>query len=194
MNMHPHAQGIASILRNEIEAWRRAESIACISREAFAAMVMEEHVRFGGEAGTGVEFSFVGDTYTQAKKAAQKLYRWLDADGTLPAGMVPSILAALPNDLRLHCMNQFFRPLGVEARSLEVVAPAHFDGMAHLQAMIKENSEAQSAVVVAASTQTPEAIRAAIKEVGESIQADIDAKRSLEAALLASEYGVPCSK
>jgi hypothetical protein len=187
MNMHPHAQGIASILRNEIEGYRRANSIACVSREAFAAMVMEEHAKQGGEAATGVDFSFVGDTYTQAKKAAQKLYRWLDADGTLPAGIVPSILAALPLDVRLHCLNQFLRPLGIEARSLEAVKPAPFNGLAHVQAMIKENAEAQSAVVMAASVQTPEAIKAAIKEVSESIQVDVDAKRSLEAALLQVE-------
>lgn len=184
MNINPHAQGIASILRTEIEAWRRANSIACISREAFAASVMEEHAKQGGEAATGVEFSFVGDTYTQAKKAAQKLYRWLDTDGTLPAGIVPSILAALPLDVRLHCLNQFLRPLGIEARSLEAVKPAPFNGLAHVQAMIRENAEAQSAVVMAASAQTPEAIKAAIKEVSESIQVDVDAKRSLEAALL----------
>jgi hypothetical protein len=194
MNMHPHAQGIASILRTEIEGYRRANSIACVSREAFAAMVMEEHAKQGGEAATGVEFSFVGDTYTQAKKAAQKLYRWLDADGTLPAGIVPSILAALPLDVKLHCLNQFLRPLGIEARSLEAAAPAHFDGLGHLQAMIKENSEAQSAVVKAASTQKPDDIRVAIKEVSESIQVDVDAKRSLEAALLQAEGVEPISK
>lgn len=193
MNMHPQATDIASILRNEIDAWRRANSIACISREAFAAMVMEEHVKQGSEVATGVEFSFVGDTYTQAKKAAQKLYRWLDTDGTLPAGIVPSILAALPLDVRLHCLNQFLRPLGIEARSLEAVKPAPFNGLAHVQAMIKENAEAQSAVVMAASAQTPEAIKAAIKEVSESIQVDVDAKRSLEAALQLAE-GAEVSK
>jgi hypothetical protein len=195
MNMHPHAQGIASILRTEIEAWRRANSIACISREAFAAMVMESHEALGGEAATGVEFSFVGDTYTQAKKAAQKLYRWLDTDGTLPAGIVPSILAALPLDVRLHCLNQMFRPLGIEARSLEATRPARFDGLAHAQAMIKENSEAQSAVVKAASAQTPDSIQHAIKEVSEAIEVDLAAKRSLEAALLEHAYQVePASK
>jgi hypothetical protein len=187
MNINPHAQGIASILRTEIEAWRRAGNV---SREAVAIQVMDAHQQLGGEAATGVDFGFVGDTYTQAKKGAQKLFRWLDVDGTLPANMVPSILAALPLDVRLHCMNQFFRPLGAEVRSLESVTPARFDGLTHLQAMIKENAEAQSAVVMAASVQTPEAIRTAIKEVSESIQADVDAKRSLEAALLASEYGV----
>lgn len=184
MNINPHNLGIASVLRAEIEAWRRAGNI---SREAVAAMVMDAHDALGGEAVTGVDFSFVGDTYTQAKKGAQKLFRWLDDGSTLPAAMVQSILAALPFDVRMHCLNQMFRPLGVEARSLEPVTPARFDGLAHLQAMIKENSEAQSAVVLAASTQSPEAIKVAIKEVTESIQADTDAKRSLEAALLEAQ-------
>jgi len=184
MNINPQPNGIASILRTEIEAWRRAGSV---SREALAIEVMDAHQALGGEAATGVEFSFSGDTYTQAKRAAQKLFRWLDAGDTLPANMVPSILAALPLDVRLHSLNQMFRPLGAEARSLEQVAPARFDGMAHLQAMIKEGGEAKSAVVAAISEPTPQAIKTAIKEVSESIEADTAAKRALEAALLETQ-------
>jgi len=187
MNISPRAQTIAGVLRTEIEAWRRAGNL---SREAVAAMVIEAHQALGGEAATGVEFSFAGDTYTQAKKAAQKLYRWLDVDGTLPANMVSSILASLPLDVRLHCLNQVLRPVGIEARSLEQVAPARFDGLGHLQTMIKETAEAQSSVLTAASAQTPASIRVAIKEVAESIQVQADTKRSLEAALLAHEFGV----
>jgi len=189
MNMNTHAHGVAGILRTEIEAWRRANTITCMSREAFAAMVMEAHQAMGGEAATGVEFTFSGDTYTQAKKAAQKLWRWLDEGSPLPAGMVPSILAALPIDVKLHCLNQMYRPLGIEAHSLAPVAPAPFDGMRHLQEMIKEGAEAKAALVTAAMQQTPEALKHAIKEVGESIEADTAAKRSLEAALLAVEQG-----
>jgi len=189
MNMHPHAQGVAAILRAEIEAWRRANSIACISREAFAAMVMDAHKALGGEAATGVDFTFIGDAYTQAKKAAQKLYRWLDEGCPLPAGIVPSILAALPLDVKLHCLNQMYRPLGVESHSMAPVTPARFDGMAHLQHMIRENAEAQSAVVMAATAQTPEAIKVALKEVSEAIQVNVDAKRCLEAARLEVEQG-----
>jgi len=189
MNISPRAQTIAGVLRTEIEAWRRAEKL---SREAVGVMVMEAHQRMGGEAATGVDFGFVGDTYDQAKKAAQKLFRWLDAEGALPANIVPAILAALPADVSLHCMNQILRPLGAEAHSLEQVAPARFDGMGHLQSMIKESAEAQSAVVIAATVQTPDSIRVAIKEVAESIQADVDTKRSLEAALQASQQ-IPSS-
>lgn len=189
MNMNPHAQSVAGILRAEIEAWRRANTITCMSREAFVAMVMEAHQAMGGEAATGVDFTFSGDTYTQAKKAAQKLYRWLDDGCPLPAGIVPSILHALPLDVKLHCLNQMCRPLGIEAHSMAPVAPARFDGMRHLQEMIKEGAEAKAALVTAATQPTPEALRHAIKEVGESIEADTAAKRSLEAALAATEQG-----
>ncbi|TQK10209.1 hypothetical protein [Herbaspirillum sp. SJZ107] len=195
MNMNTHASSVAGILRTEIEAWRRANTITCMSREAFAAMVMESHQALGGEAATGVDFTFSGDTYTQAKKAAQKLFRWLDEGCPLPAGIVPSILAALPLDVKLHCLNQMYRPIGVESHSLASVTPAPFNAMHHLQNMIKEGAEAKAALVTASIQQTPEALQHAIKEVSESIEADTAAKRSLEAALLASEYGVePVSK
>jgi len=184
MNINPQPNGIASILRNEIEAWRRAGNV---SREAVGAAVIDAHAELGGEAATGVEFVFTGDTYTQAKKAAQKLFRWLDSGDTLPANMVPAILAVLPLDVRLHCLNQMFRPLGAEARSLEAVAPARFDGMAHLQAMVKEGGEAKSAVIAAISAPTAEALSTAIKEVTESIEADTAAKRALEAALAGAQ-------
>jgi len=185
MNINPHAHGIASILRTEIEAWRRA--VGNVSREAFAIEVMGAHQEMGGESTSGVEFTFTGDAYDRAKKAAQKLFRWLDAGDTLPANMVPSILVALPLDVRLHCLNQMFRPLGAEARSLEPVAPARFDGMVHLQAMVKEGGEAKSAVIAAISSPTPDTLKTAIKELSESIEADTAAKRSAEAALLAAE-------
>jgi hypothetical protein len=186
MNIHPQAQGIASILRAEIEAFRRAGNL---SREGFAASVMDAHQAMGGEAATGVDFSFVGDTYTQAKKAAQKLFRWLDDGGTLPAGMVRSVLQALPSDVRLHCLNQMYRPLGVEVRSLEPAKAARFDGFGALQIMIKETSEAQSAILTAAAEQTPESIHIALKEVSEVIQVHVNVKRSLESARLDAEQG-----
>ena len=192
MNMNTHASSVAGILRTEIEAWRRAVNA---SREAVAIEVMMAHQALGGEAATGVDFTFSGDTYTQAKKAAQKLFRWLDGGCPLPADIVPSILAALPLDVKLHCLNQMYRPLGVESHSMAPVTPARFDGMRHLQEMIKEGAEAKAALVTAATQPTPDTLRNAIKEVGESIEADTAAKRSLEAALAQVEQGTePVSK
>ena len=184
MNMHPQPRGVASILRAEIEAWRRAGNA---SREAVAIEVMTAHQVLGGEAATGVDFTFAGDAYTQAKKAAQKLFRWLDGGCPLPADIVPSILAALPLDVKLHCLNQMYRPIGVETRCMAPVSPARFDGTTHLQAMIKEGGEAKTAVLIATTKPTTDSLRVAIKELNESIQADENAKRDAEAALLKAE-------
>jgi hypothetical protein len=171
MNMHPHTQGIASTLRAEIEAWRRANSIACMSREAFAAMVMGEHDKLGGEAVTGVEFSFVGDTYTQAKKAAQKLFRWLDVDGTLPAGIVPSILAALPLEVRLCILNKMLCPMGISARAAECSSPVATDFSTHLRRVMKESGEAQMALVNLPADASDEQLLDAHRELVEASQA-----------------------
>lgn len=184
MNINPHSSGIANILRTEIEAWRRAGNV---SREAVAIQVMDAHEQLGGEASTGVDFSFAGDAYTQAKKGAQKLFRWLDVDGTLPAGIVQSILFALPGDVRLHCLNQMFRPLGAEAHASKAVQPGTLDVSTHLRSMIKESSEAQMALVSLGSQPTAPELRAALKEVREEREAAVCAEHAIEAALAGAE-------
>jgi hypothetical protein len=168
MNMHPQVQSIASILRAEIETWRRAGSI---SREAVAASVLDTYQALGGEGATGVDFIFVGDTYTQAKKAAQKLFRWLDVDGTLPANIVPSILAALPLDVRMRCLNQMFCPLGVEVRAAGCGQPAGLDVSKHLRAVMKEGGEAQLALLNLSPDASDNDLLAAHKELIEAAQA-----------------------
>jgi hypothetical protein len=184
MNINPHNQGIASVLRAEIEAWRRAGNI---SREAVAAMVMDAHAALGGEASTGVDFSFVGDTYTQAKKGAQKLFRWLDADGTLPAGMVQSILAALPLDVRLHCLNRMFCPLGVEVRQVGRGTDGNLDVSAHLRVVMKEAGEAQMALVNLPSDASDADLLGAHKELTEAAQACENAARDTMAKVVARQ-------
>jgi hypothetical protein len=184
MNMHPHVQGIASILRAEIEAWRRAGNI---SREGLAASVMEAHQALGGESATGVDFSFVGDTYTQAKKAAQKLFRWLDDGGTLPAGVVSSILFALPIDARLHILNQMLCPLGVSARAADCAVEADLDVSRHLRGVMKEAGEAQMALVNLGPSASDADLLDAHKELTEAAQACDNAARDAMAKVVARQ-------
>jgi hypothetical protein len=184
MNTSPRAQTIAAVLRNEIEAWRRAGNL---SREAVAAMVIEAHQALGGEAATGVEFSFAGDTYTQAKKAAQKLYRWFDVEGTLPANVLPSILAALPLDVRMHCLNHILCPLGAEARPADAAPATDLDVSKHLRAVMKEGSEAQLALVNLPANATDDQLLDAHKECVESAEASDNAARDLLARVTARQ-------
>lgn len=184
MNINPHNSSMASILRAEIECWRRAGTI---SREAVAAAVLDAHQALGGEAATGVEFSFVGDTYTQAKKAAQKLFRWLDVDGTLPAGAVPSILAALPLDVRLHCMNQMFCTMGVSVRAAERNSATDMDVSGHLRVVLKEVGEAQVALVNLVPNASNADLLGAHKELTEAAQACESAARDAMATVVARQ-------
>jgi hypothetical protein len=183
MNINPHNQGIANVLRAEIEAWRRAGNI---SREAVAAMVMEAHAGLGGEAVTGVDFSFVGDTYTQAKKGAQKLFRWLDDGSTLPAAMVQSILAALPVDVRLHCLNQMFCSMGFEVRQVGRGA-GELDVSTHLRTVMKEAGEAQMALVNLPADASDADLLGAHKELTEAAQACENAARDAMAKVVARQ-------
>jgi hypothetical protein len=184
MNTNPHVQGIASTLRAEIEDWRRASNL---SREAVAAGVIDAHQAAGGEAATGVDFSFVGDAYTQAKKAAQKLFRWLDVDGTLPAGIVPSILASLPLNVRLSILNKLLCPMGISARAADCNAPPSADVSRHLPSVMKEAGEAQLALVNLAPDASDADLLAAHKELIEAAQACENAARDAMATVAARQ-------
>lgn len=173
-------QAPAAILRAEIEAWRTASRM---SREAVAIAVVEAHEASGADAATEIRFDFAGsDSYDRAKKAAQKLFRWLD-EGNLPANMIPSLLAALPQERRINCLCEMFRPLGIEARSSAATEPGELDVSSHLRSMIKESSEAQMALVGLGNHPGAPELRVALKEVREEREAAVSAERALEAAL-----------
>jgi hypothetical protein len=172
-------QSPTAILRAEIEAWRTANRL---SREGVAIMILDAHEKSGADIATEINFDFGGDSYERAKKAAQKIFRWLD-EGNLPANMLPSILAALPTDLRLHCMNEMFRPLGVTARSSEVTDGADFDAAQHASALVRENSEGVVALLAAGANPTPSQLKAALKEVSDVRETASATERALLAQL-----------
>jgi hypothetical protein len=173
-------QAPAAILRAEIEAYRTANRL---SREAIAIAIVEAHEKMSADKATEIAFEFSGsDAYDRAKKSAQKIFRWLD-EGNLPANMVPSILAALPMELRIHVLNQVLRPLGVEARGSEDVEGVGFDATSDLKAMMKEGAEAQIALVGVTADAPVEVLQKALREVEEAREAHDQAARDLKSAI-----------
>lgn len=186
MKSSPQNQTVAAAFRAEIEGWRTANRM---SRESVAIAIVEAHEQTGFDAATEIDFEFSGsDAYDRAKKSAQKIFRWLD-EGNLPANMLTSILAALPLDLRLHCLNAILRPIGIEAKSAEAVDVAGFDAAADLKAMMKEATEAQLALVGLNPHSSVEELKKALREVEESQEADAQTARHLKAAIAAREAG-----
>lgn len=176
-------QAPVAILRAEVEAYRTASRL---SREAVAIAIVEEHEKSGADAATEISFEFANsDAYDRAKKSAQKIYRWLD-EGNLSANMLPSILAALPMDLRLHVLNQVLRPLGVEVRGCEDVEGVGFNAMGDLKVMMKEGAEAQMAVLGLSADSSIEELKKALREVEESREADARTAQHIKAAIAAN--------
>lgn len=133
-------------IANAVSAWRQRLG----SREAVAVAIVETHEQLGFDNITGIHFERHRDTYQQAKNWADRIFRWLDdfsKDTTLlTVNMLPSILAAMPVDLRLQAVSPLLIPAGL---SVGVVAkePGK-DGISSLvQRVITENSHAASALV-----------------------------------------------
>jgi hypothetical protein len=187
--MRNEPQTLIGVIRSAINGWRKAQNW---SRETAAQRIVEAHAELGAEKVTGVSFDLPGrDAFSQAKVHGERIFRWLDdetKDSTLlPANLLPSVLAALPMDQRLHCLNEMFGALGVEVRCADTAAPGEFDTSTHLRNLIKESSEAQMALVSIGANPSPPALRNALKEVREEREAASSAERALEAALASSD-------
>lgn len=143
MQTHPHNTLIAT-LAHWVEAWRKAQGI---SKQTAAMLIVEAHERIGGPATTGIEFADNPDAYKRAAVNCDRVYRWLDdlskETNHLPANMIPSILAALPDSYRTHALNDILRPHGLAVRGTGLLIEA--PSAEHLKEMLRETAEAGAA-------------------------------------------------
>lgn len=157
-------------LMHYVDLWRERMG----SREAVAVAVVEAHVAAGFNARSKLQFETSGDTFTRAKNAADRIFRWLDdktKDGNfMPANFEDSILLALPDDLRLAYLNDWLGQFGMRARGIHEGAA---DGCAvtHLKAVSKESAEATSAMADLLDGDTPAELDAADRELAEQEEA-----------------------
>lgn len=143
MKQAPQTQAPVAILRAEIEAWRTASRM---SREAVAIVIVEAHEASGADIASEIAFDYGGDSFSRARKSAQKIFRWLD-EGNLPANMFQSVLAALPRDAQIRCLGQMFAPMGIEVRAVGQPQAIGFDTLKHLRSVMKEGGEGQMALI-----------------------------------------------
>jgi len=177
-------QSPVSILRAEIEAWRTASRM---SREAVAIAIVEAHQASGADLATELSFDYEGsDTFARARKSAQKIFRWLD-EGNLPANMIPSILDALPMEVRLRALNQMLCPMGVSARAADCDSSTDLDVPHHLRAVMKEAGEAQMALLNLGPGASDNDLLGAHKELTEAAQACENAARDTMAKVVARQ-------
>lgn len=191
MRNESHKTFIGIIRRHVIE-WRKREGW---SRETVVQAIVEAHESAGGPELTGIRFEpATRDTFERMKVNADRVFRWLDDESKdnnlLPANFTHSILTAMPIDVRLGCVDEFLRPLGLSASGFGAVTDLDLDVNNHLCDMIKESGEAIHAFARLGRTPDLIAMERARKELAEAIETKGRARRALDAAISRARAGV----
>jgi gas vesicle protein len=183
-SMRKVSQTLIGLVREQVSQWRREMGW---SREAVSDEIVQAHARIGADEATGIVFDPPArDLVSRMKVNADRIQRWLDdetKDSTLlPANLLPSVLAALPMERRLHLLNQILGPLGVEVRSAEEIG-ADETVSEMIRDVAKEGGEAVAALAGIRSESSQAELQAALKEVQEAREASTRAERGLRAML-----------
>lgn len=178
---NPSHKTLISTVRTAVVEWRKREGW---SRESVVQVIVEAHERIEGPTTTGIVFDpATRDAFDRTKVNADRVFRWLDDESKdnnlLPANFLPSVLAALPIDLRLQALGEILRPLGLVVSSADEQDAPAFDRLAHATAITKETAEAVTSVLSVGPNASPAQISAARKELADVRQVIFEAERSL---------------
>jgi hypothetical protein len=168
-----------------VNAWRKANGW---SRETTVQEIVETHYGIGCAAATGIRFEpQTTDTFERWKVNADRVFRWLDDSSKdtnlLPANFLPSIFAAMPLDVRQHCLDDVLRGVGMAVRPLDGAAAGGINAVETLRGLIAENSDAQRAVAALLDGATCDELLTAQRELAESVATTQAALAAVEAAI-----------
>ncbi len=184
MRNESHTTLIGTV-RTGIAEWRKREGW---SRETVVQVIVEAHQALLAPAATGIVFDpNTRDPFDRMKVNADRVFRWLDDEGKdnnlLPANFLPSLLAAMPADIRLHCLDAILRPLGMSVCGSDAATASEFDASTHLSSMIKESAEAHVALVAVTPGASIEVLEAARKEVLDVHESSSRTVRAIDSAI-----------
>lgn len=179
MQTGSHNSWIA-IIRDSVEVWRKQQGW---SRETTAQMIVDAHEAHAMHLVSGITFNpHTSDAYSRMKVNADRLFRWLDEvtkdTNLLPANFIPSILIALPADLRMHTLNRMLMPVGLTCRDMS--SGIAIQPLVLLQDMLVEASEAERAVAALVDGIDPGELAKAHKELSEAVASFTRARDTVE--------------
>jgi hypothetical protein len=182
MRNQSHKTLIGTVRAAVIE-WRKREGW---SRESVVQVIVEAHERIEGPATSGIR-----DAFDRTKVNADRVFRWLDDESKdnnlLPSNFLPSILAALPMDLRLQVLGDLLRPLGLEVRGAETQEAPAFNRFSHASSIIKESAEASTAILSIGPNASAAEVELACKELADVRQAAFVTECALRAGATRTE-------
>lgn len=181
-------KSVLGILREHLAAWRRKPVDGKqLSREKAIHQIVEAHRLIGGPAITGIEFEEkLHDPVTAQKNNADRVSRWLDDESKdnnfMPANFLPSMLAGLPMDVRIECANEILGPCGLAVRAMVAQTP-EIEATRLLNNLLKENAESGQAMARLITSGALPDLKAAHKELTESLASNQEALTAVEGAL-----------
>lgn len=169
--MRNESQTLVGSFRAAVNEWRRREGW---SREAIAQHIADQYHASEGPRITGIKFDpNTKDIYQRAHVNADRIFRWLDDDtkdtNLLPANFLPYLLAIVPLDLRIKCVNEFLLPAGLSVRVRDSDIPE--DLVKVLQQLARETGEATASLADLLDGATPEEVANAEMQVTEAMEA-----------------------
>jgi len=191
MQRKPHKPAtVITILREAVDNWRRSNHW---SRETVAQMIVEAHERIDAPLITGMVFDPpTRDHFERMRVNADRIFRWLDdvsKDRTLlPLNMLPSVLAALPLDLRVQAADRMLRQAGIASRAMTTQAQPLVDSvLILLRRDLTETAEANAALAQLVDGIEPGELENAQRQVADAIEALHATQAAIEATMTARE-------
>lgn len=184
MRHESHETPIATLLRY-VNVWRKREGW---SRETVVQCIVEAHERIKGPVATGIRFeTCITDQFQRMKNNADRIFRWLDDSAKdtnlLPANFLPSLLAAMPQDLRQHCADDLLRSCSMSTQIIQTEAGGPLRVVDLLQSCLKEGAEANQALARLVDGATEQELLDAQREVTEALEALQRARSDIQIAL-----------
>lgn len=182
--MRSHSQSLIGVARKYVNIWRRRNQW---SQGTVVEEIIKVHDRIDGIGVSGIRFEpHTVDAYDRQRINGERVFRWLDDEtkdnNLLPANFVQSVIAALPVDLRLACVDEILLPLGM-AGTIISDKSGDLNAAALVQKVAKEGGEATAALAVLVDGATPDELRNAHQELSESLSAHQVAIGRIETAL-----------
>lgn len=150
-------------------------------------MIVQAHGATGAHRVSGIVFDPpTRDAFERVKVNADRIFRWLDdvtKDSTLlPTNFIPSIIAALPDDLRMHLVNDLLRSNGMACRVTATETDASPITIL-LRSMMLETAQADQAVAALLDGVDPGELETAQREIAEAIAVLVRAQQRVESML-----------
>lgn len=180
------------IIRGFVNEWRKRERW---SRETVAQEIVTAHEKTGADVATEIFFdSHTKDIATRQKAYADRIFRWLDDENKdnnlLCVNFLPSIMNALPVDLKQHCANELAGLFGFTVIPVRQDGDKQFDARAKTKALIKESGEAESALLDMGANPSLDTLKAVHKEISDVYAFAETTKAEIEAKIAKAQGGV----